>query len=141
LPIQITMSVIVDDLGSTASPAFSGVPTTPTPSFGDNSTQVANTAYVNTLMKVVALSSDASANSTTTLAGITGLDVTVGAGTYYFKYIIRYQAAATTTGVKFSVTHTGTVQLSMYQLLMLMQLQQLLQEQLHKTRQQEPLEQ
>ena len=32
----------------------------------------------------------------------------VGAGTWYFKYVIIYQSAATTTGVKVSVNHTGT---------------------------------
>lgn len=88
---------------------ITGVQTVTTPAFGDNSAQVANTAYINALMKGAALASDAPPNSTTTLVGITGLDTTVGPGTYYFKYIIRYQAAAATTGVKFSVTHTGTV--------------------------------
>lgn len=48
-------------------------------------------------------------NSTTTAAKITDLDVTLGAGTYTFKYSIIYQSAATTTGVKFDVNHSGTV--------------------------------
>ena len=48
-------------------------------------------------------------NTTTTAAKITDLDLTLGPGTYTFKYFIRYQAAATTTGVKFSVNHSGTV--------------------------------
>lgn len=48
-------------------------------------------------------------NSTTTPAKITDLDETLGPGTYTFKYYIRYQAAALTTGVKFSVNHSGTV--------------------------------
>lgn len=96
---------------------ITGVQTVSTPSFGDNSTQVVNTAYVNALLTVKSLASDASPNSTTTLAGITGLDTTVGPGTYTFKYIIRYQSGATTTGVKFSVTHSGTVTCFMYQLM------------------------
>jgi hypothetical protein len=48
-------------------------------------------------------------NNTTTPAKITGLDQTVGVGTYQFKYCIRYQSGLTTTGVRFSVNHTGTV--------------------------------
>lgn len=48
-------------------------------------------------------------NSTTTAAKITDLDVTLGAGTYQFTYCIIYQAAATGTGIKFDVNHSGTV--------------------------------
>jgi hypothetical protein len=48
-------------------------------------------------------------NSTTTAAKITGLDLTCGVGTWIFEYLVLYQAAAATTGVKFSVNHTGTV--------------------------------
>lgn len=55
------------------------------------------------------LTSDAASNTTTTTAKITGLDLTLPAGTYQFRYAIRYQAAATTTGVKFDVNHSGTV--------------------------------
>ena len=33
----------------------------------------------------------------------------VGPGTWVFHYFIRHQAAATTTGIAFSVNHTGTV--------------------------------
>jgi hypothetical protein len=32
----------------------------------------------------------------------------VGAGTWYFKYVIIFKSAATTTGVKLAVNHTGT---------------------------------
>jgi hypothetical protein len=49
-------------------------------------------------------------NSTTTLTEVTGLKlVSVGPGTFQFTYMVIYQAAATTTGVRFSVEHTGTV--------------------------------
>lgn len=54
------------------------------------------------------LASDVS-NSTTTPAKITGLDQTLQPGVYAFQYFIRYQAAATTTGVRFSVNFSGTV--------------------------------
>lgn len=60
------------------------------------------------VMKTV-ITSDATANSTTTAARITGMDTTLGAGTYKFEYWIRYVTSVTTTGVKFSVNHTGTV--------------------------------
>ncbi len=47
-------------------------------------------------------------NSTTTLTEVTALSRTVGSGTYVFQYVVRYQAAATTTGVRFAVNFTGT---------------------------------
>ncbi len=53
------------------------------------------------------LSADAASNSTTTPATVmttTG----VGAGTWLATYTVRYQSAATTTGVKFRVNHSGT---------------------------------
>jgi hypothetical protein len=40
---------------------------------------------------------------------ITDLDLTTGTGTFQFKYIIRYQGTASTTGSKFAVNHSGTV--------------------------------
>lgn len=59
-------------------------------------------------LSVVRLASDLS-NSTTTAAEVTGLQATLGAaGTYVYQYDIIYQAAVTTTGVKFSVNFTGT---------------------------------
>ena len=61
------------------------------------------------LPKVKSLASDAAANATVTAAKITSLDQTAGVGTYVFQYFIRYVTSVTTTGVKFSVNHTGTV--------------------------------
>lgn len=61
------------------------------------------------LPKVKSLSSDATANSTTTAAKITSLDQLAGIGTFVFKYYIRYVTSVITTGVKFSVNHTGSV--------------------------------
>jgi hypothetical protein len=49
------------------------------------------------------------ANSTVTAAKVTGLDMNVPIGTWKFEYWLRYQSAATTTGFKASVNHTGTV--------------------------------
>lgn len=53
------------------------------------------------------LTADASSNSTTTLADIMttkGLAI----GKYVFIYWIKYQSAATTTGVKFAINFSGT---------------------------------
>jgi hypothetical protein len=55
------------------------------------------------------LTSDATTNSTTNLVEITGLNLAVPTGRWAFEYYIRYQAAAATTGVAFTVNHTGTV--------------------------------
>lgn len=49
------------------------------------------------------------ANSTVTTAEVTGLTVALPVGIWGFKYLIRYQTAATTTGIAFAVNHTGTV--------------------------------
>lgn len=48
-------------------------------------------------------------NSTTTPTEVTALSITTGLGYFKFQYLIRYQSAATTTGVRYSVNHTGTV--------------------------------
>lgn len=54
------------------------------------------------------LSSDATTNSTTTLATVM-TTTSLPTGTYFFKYYVRYQAGATTTGVKFALDYSGTV--------------------------------
>jgi len=54
-------------------------------------------------------SNDQGAGTTTTMRKITGLDLTTGTGTFQFKYMIRYQGTASTTGSKFAVNHSGTV--------------------------------
>lgn len=59
--------------------------------------------------RVKALASDATANATTTAAKITSLDQLAGVGTFVFQYFIRYVTSIISTGVKFSVNHTGTV--------------------------------
>jgi hypothetical protein len=57
-----------------------------------------------------ALAADQS-NSTTTLTEVTGLGLVAGPGTYQFEYRLIYQSGVTTTGVRFSVNHDGTVTL------------------------------
>lgn len=60
-------------------------------------------------MTVKVLSGDQS-NSTTTLTEVTGLTLpNVGPGTYVALYFLRMQAAATTTGLRLSINHDGTV--------------------------------
>lgn len=56
----------------------------------------------------VALSADQS-NSTVTPTEVTGLTIALSPGVYTASYFILYQAAATTTGVRFSVNFSGTV--------------------------------
>ena len=58
--------------------------------------------------RTLALSADQS-NSTTTPTEVTALSLTTGIGVFVFRYAVLYQAAATTTGIRLSVNHTGTV--------------------------------
>ena len=58
---------------------------------------------------IVCLTSHATANATTTAAEITGLTVACGVGTWVFNYYMIHQNAATTTGCRYAVDHTGTV--------------------------------
>ncbi len=74
----------------------------------DSGTSYKITALEMGLQRVKALSADVS-NSTTTTAKVTGLDTTTGTGTFIFRYYVRYQSSAATTGVKFDVNHSGTV--------------------------------
>lgn len=60
------------------------------------------------IVSAIKLTSNATANATTTGVEITGLNKTLTAGTYSAKYVIVYQSAATTTGVSFGVNYTGT---------------------------------
>lgn len=59
-------------------------------------------------LRTVKLTGDQS-NSTTSLTEVTGMSLTTGVGTFVFNYHILHQSAATTTGIRFSVNHTGTV--------------------------------
>ena len=67
-------------------------------------------------VSVTALASNAAANATTGMVEITGLNRTVGAGTYHFKYVVRAQSSATATSLKFAVNHTGTTTVFLYSL-------------------------
>lgn len=57
-----------------------------------------------------ALSLAADVTSSVTLpAAVTGLTVATAVGTFDFRYTILYTTSVTTTGIRFSVNHTGTV--------------------------------
>jgi len=61
----------------------------------------------------IALAADQS-NSTATATEVTGLTMALPTGIFIFDYNIVYQSGATTTGVKFSVNHDGTVTTFVY---------------------------
>lgn len=63
---------------------------------------------VRTNPKTALLASDFT-NSSVTPAEVTGLSLVTGLGTFYFRYMLRYQTAATTTGIRLSANHAGTV--------------------------------
>jgi peptidyl-tRNA hydrolase len=48
-------------------------------------------------------------NATTTASKVTGLDLSMGPGSWLFEYFLRCRAATATNGPAFSVNHTGTV--------------------------------
>ncbi len=54
------------------------------------------------------LSAD-SASQTSVTPGVVITTTGVGAGTWHFEYTLIFQTAATTTGIKIAVNHTGTV--------------------------------
>ena len=85
-------------------------PIVPTKTASTSDTSVASTAFVHAVNKVTTLALSAEiTNSTTTAAKVTNLDLATAVGTYTFKYYLLWQSAATTTGIKLSVNHTGTV--------------------------------
>ena len=69
------------------------------------------TAYLQTLgMPKITTLTSAYTNSTTTGTEVTWLSFTgLAAGTYYVKWTLLFQSAATGTSVKFGVNYTGTV--------------------------------
>lgn len=60
------------------------------------------------LVRLYRLAADQS-NSTTTPTELTGITQTCEVGTWFFRYMVIYQSSITTTGVKYSVNHTGTL--------------------------------
>jgi len=106
------LRLITSDESGTGAAMFAGgnmgAGTATTATVNDNSTKIATTAYVDSKLKTVATTIFVT-NATTTAAKITALDTTTGTGTFVFQYFVRYGSTATTTGVKFSVNHSGTL--------------------------------
>jgi hypothetical protein len=104
---KATVTQLTEFLNET--PTFTGVPAAPTAAADVSTTQIATTAFVQTNgpVKVKSIASDATANATTGMVKITGMDVTVPAGTYQIAYYIIAQTSAATTSLKFAVNHTG----------------------------------
>lgn len=76
-------------------------------------TQVASYLQTIGMPKILHLGSDYT-NSTTTGTEITGLSFnSLAAGTYYVRWILAMQSAATTTSPKFGVNYSGTATLFM----------------------------
>lgn len=69
---------------------------------------VYGSAIVSAPLTVATLAADVT-NATTTAAKITNMDRVVAPGTYSFVYNLLYRSDTTTTGIKFSVNHTGTL--------------------------------
>jgi hypothetical protein len=65
-----------------------------------------DTGNAGTFSTTQLLTADAAANSTTTLATVMSSTVS-SPGTYAFKYMVRYESAAVTTGVALAVNFTG----------------------------------
>jgi Major tropism determinant N-terminal domain len=80
-------------LATLASPAFTGTPTAPTPSSSDNSTKIATTAYVNTVL------------STITYPSVTTSSVTEGSNLYFTN--ARARAAFSVSGALTYNSSTG----------------------------------
>lgn len=78
---------------------------------GDQTYAVPATAGGSGPVVAASLATDAPANLTTTGVMVAGLSLPVGPGTYAFTYNLVYRSAATTTGAKFGVNHTGTTTL------------------------------
>lgn len=79
----------------------------------DSSGQQKVVAPATTNLVLKALASDHS-NATTTATEVSGLTQNVGVGTWLFEYFVIYRSDTTTTGIKFSVNHTGTVTFFVY---------------------------
>jgi len=89
----------------------------PTPAFGDNSNNVATTAFINDREIFKTLSANEAATAATTAAEVTGLTTpTLAAGTYVFEYHMRFQTSNTGAGIRVAINYTGTVTTMNYRL-------------------------
>lgn len=109
---QSDITGLTTDLGlkaPLASPSFTGSPQAPTAATSTNSTQIATTAFVKAQAGIknrVVLSADDVNNNATanTLEDVEELSFAVTAGvTYTFKFNVWWDAAATTTGSRWTI--------------------------------------
>ena len=108
------------------SPAFTGTPTAPTQAFGNNTTALATTAFVQAETPTYSLVTNSNVTSTTqTLTDITGLTFAAAASSIYDfeavlsvqsssaagnSYAVNYSAAGATVEAQITGTLTGTSQ-------------------------------
>ena len=98
------------------SPTFTGTPTLPTgtiattQNFGDNSTAVATTAFVQSETSAYSRVTGTNATSTTqTLSNIAGLTIAAAASsTYEFEAVLSVSTSAVATGTGYGVSYSGT---------------------------------
>jgi hypothetical protein len=114
---QSDVTNLVSDLAAKAplaSPAFTGTPTAPTPTAGDNSTKIATTAYVDAATSAAASGLDVK-NSVRAATSVAGTSPPSGAGADYStagvtlangdRVLVKSQANATRNGIY--IVNTG----------------------------------
>lgn len=89
---------MIDEKADIASPAFTGTPTAPTPTAGDDSTKIATTAFVQGMKPTVIKNGDIFQSGSTSLPSSTSFKTvgsfTVEAGTYLFIGSCRFEKNA-----------------------------------------------
>lgn len=112
--------VLSDETGTgsavfSASPTFTGTPTLPsgtiatTQAFGDASTKIATTAFVDAETPMYAKVTGSNATTTgTSLTNITGLSITLAANTVYEFFANLSVASNSTAGTKYGVNYSTT---------------------------------
>jgi len=92
------------------SPAFTGTPTAPTQAFGDNTTALATTAFVQAETPTYSRVTGTNVTSTSTsLTDIAGLTFAAAANSVYeFEAVLSVGTNAVVTGTGYGVAYTGT---------------------------------
>lgn len=89
---------MIDEKADIASPAFTGTPTAPTPTAGDDSTKIATTAFVQRMKPTVIKNGGQFQSGSTSLPSSTSFTTvgsfTVSAGTYLFIGSCRFEKNA-----------------------------------------------
>jgi hypothetical protein len=120
---QSDVTNLVTDLAAKAplaSPVFTGDPTGPTPSFGDNDTSLATTAFVQGLVAYAQLTADYTLTSTTTAQKLFGTNIstngalTLATGRYAFRLLLYMTGMSTAAAdnLKFRIDSGGSASLA-----------------------------